>query len=155
MDTGRLSSPLPAHRGIASGTDPTEGDRLITHRRSPDLLFVLWTVGGAALCLGLVSILTIGVFVLPVAALLCGLLLWWGGPGRALAGALSGAAAPLFYIAWLNRGGPGEVCHAITGGLECTEEMSPWPWLVAGLVLAMAGLVLFAGLGRPRRRALR
>jgi hypothetical protein len=118
-----------------------------TNRRSSDLLFVLWALAGAGLCLGLVSILSIGIFILPVAALLAGFLLWRAGPDRALAGLLSGAAAPLFYIAWLNRGGPGEVCHAITSGVECTDETSPWPWLAIGVVLAAAGLALFARLG--------
>lgn len=60
-------------------------------------------------------------------------------------GVLAGFALPLLYVAYLNHGGPGNVCTAHTG-TACTaseEEWSPWPWLAAGLVLALAGVVAF------------
>lgn len=71
-----------------------------------------------------------------------------------LGGVLAGLSLPVLYVAWLNRGGPGTVCHTLEGGEGCTEEWSPWPFLgVATLCLAAAGLLLRSGLG-ARRRAL-
>lgn len=44
--------------------------------------FGLWAVAGAATSLGVLTLLTIGVFVLPAAIVLCGVLAWraprWG-----------------------------------------------------------------------------
>lgn len=111
-------------------------------------LFFLWVLAGAGLCLGVLSILTIGVFLLPLAVGASAVLAWRGGLGRSISGVVTGAAAPLAYVAWLNRGGPGEVCHAIAGGEECTEAWSPWPWLLAALLLAGLGVVLFRVLRR-------
>lgn len=111
--------------------------------RSGPALFVLWALVGAGGCLGVVAILTIGVFVLPLVAVLGGLLLWRAGTGPPVAGLASGAAAPLLYVAWLNRGGPGLVCHAIPEGQECTDALNPWPWLVVAVLLAGLGLLLY------------
>jgi hypothetical protein len=66
--------------------------------------------------------------------------------------ALSGAGVLPLVVAWLNRDGPGDVCTAWSGG-QCvagTEEWSPWPWLAAGVVLVVAGVVLTAVVGRRR-----
>jgi hypothetical protein len=75
-----------------------------------------------------------------------------GGSGRELLGLVSGAGIPLLYVAWLNRDGPGEVCRPITNGVECTQQLTPWPWLGAALALMVAGVVLFVAV-RARRHA--
>ena len=80
--------------------------------------FLWWCVAGAGLCLGVVSLLSIGAFVLLATFMLCGFLLWRLEFGWGMAGLLSGAAAPMFYLAWLNREGPGEVCHS--------DAIVPW-----------------------------
>jgi hypothetical protein len=113
-----------------------------------------WTLVGAGAVLGVLTLLTIGIFVLPVTGLLAGLLAWRGRglPGRLIGpGLLTGAAVIPFYIAFLNRAGPGMVCTTWATGGSCTQEMSPWPWVAAGLCLAGAGTAL--GLVRSRQRA--
>jgi hypothetical protein len=110
--------------------------------------FLGWSVAGAALCLGVLSILTIGPFVLLVALFLCAVLLWRPGFGSSLTGLVSGAALPLLYVAWLNRGGPGDVCRGDDRALTCTDEWSPWPFVAVAAALLVTGVVLFLRLRR-------
>ena len=63
----------------------------------------LWCLAGAGLCFGVLSILTVGPFVLLVTLGLCAWLLWRVDFGWGMLGLLSGAALPLLYVAWLNR----------------------------------------------------
>ncbi|MEU0024246.1 hypothetical protein [Streptomyces sp. NPDC006335] len=112
--------------------------------------FLTWLLVGACAGIGLAAILTVGAALL-VAAAVAAVLLLRAGPARAVVGAVSGPALPLFYLAYLNRGGPGEVCHAVTGGQSCTEEYTPVPFLVAGALLLAVGIVLHAATGRRGR----
>ncbi|MFF4028178.1 hypothetical protein ACFYZ2_00130 [Streptomyces sviceus] len=112
--------------------------------------FLAWLLVGACGGIGLAAILTVGAAFV-VLAVVAAVLLLRKGPRRAVVGAVSGLALPLFYLAYLNRGGPGEVCHAVTGGQSCTEEYTPVPFLVAGALLLAVGLVLHATTGRHGR----
>jgi hypothetical protein len=106
-------------------------------------LFLLWALVGAGLCLGVLGALTIGIIVLPVALGAGALLLWRQGMTSHGAGALSGAGVVPLYIGWLNRDGPGLICSPLgDSGESCVGEMSPWPWLAAGLALVVAGVEL-------------
>jgi hypothetical protein len=68
-------------------------------------------------------------------------------------GVVAGLALPVLYVAWLNRGGPGEVCHTRFNGQECGDAWSPWPFLgVAVLFLVAAAFLLRSGL-RARHTA--
>jgi hypothetical protein len=109
--------------------------------------FLAWLLVGACAGIGLAAILTVGAALLVLAAVAAVFLLRTG-PARAVVGAVSGAALPLFYLAYLNRGGPGEVCHAVAGGQACTDEYTPVPFLAAGALLLVAGLVLHVLTGR-------
>lgn len=109
--------------------------------------FLAWLLVGACAGIGLAAILTVGaVFVVLAAA--AAVLLVRKGPRSAVVGAVSGLSLPLFYLAWLNRGGPGDVCHAVSGGQTCTEEYTPVPFLVVGALLLVAGVVIHVLAGR-------
>jgi hypothetical protein len=110
--------------------------------------FAVWCGVGAALCLGVLSILTVGPFVLLGTFFVCGYLLWRLEFGWGMAGMLTGASLPVLFVAWLNRDGPGEVCTRTGTSVQCGDEWSPWPFVVASVVLAVAGLVLFSRRGR-------
>jgi hypothetical protein len=112
--------------------------------------FAGWLVLGACAGVGLAAILTVGIALLVPAAVGAAVLLWRG-PRNAVVGLSAGLAVPLFYIAYLNRGGPGNVCRTVAGGQSCTDEYTPIPFLVAGVVLAAAGFLLFVVLGRKSR----
>ena len=105
--------------------------------------FLAWCVVGAALCFGVLSLLSVGPFVLLATFFLCGFLLWAVDFGWGMAGMLSGAGLPLLYVAWLNRHGPGEHCSYTATGHECGDESSPWPLVVVAIVLLVAGVVVF------------
>lgn len=114
--------------------------------------FVIWAVEGAATALGVLTLLTIGVFVLPAALVLGAVLAWHAPRWLAGPGIVAGLGLPLFYVGYLNRGGPGMVCTTVAGGSECTQETSPWPWAAAGLLLVIAGLTLSLAAARRRPR---
>jgi hypothetical protein len=109
--------------------------------------FFAWAVVGAGLCLALVTVWTIGIFVLPlVIAAVVGLLAWGGSRTIAAVGVVSGLGLVPLYLAFLNRGGPGDICSSSAGGQSCITEWSPWPWLIAGILLVCGGAILFAWL---------
>jgi hypothetical protein len=107
------------------------------------IAFAAWAVVGAGVSLGTLTVLTIGLFVLPATAVIAALIAIWRRSVAEAAGALSGLALPLFYVSYLNRNGPGEVCTTIPGGSDCTDEWSPWPFLIAGALLAIVGVAAF------------
>ncbi len=133
--------------------------------------FLAWAAAGAGLGLGIAGILSIGVFVLPATGAAMAALIRWDGlagtragpagdlgpaedggqagrcaPGgrRARgAGLLCGLGSIPGFIAYLNRGGPGTVCHQIPGGVDCAQLWSPWPFLAASLLLVAGGAALY------------
>ncbi|MCS0603377.1 hypothetical protein NX794_19470 [Streptomyces sp. LP11] len=109
--------------------------------------FLGWLAVGACGATGLATVVSAGLALALVAAGAAGLLVWRG-PRNAIAGLATGLAVPLLYLAYLNRGGPGTVCHAVPGGQTCTDEYTPVPFLAIGCVLFCAGFLLFATLGR-------
>lgn len=108
------------------------------HRRST-LWFALWALVGAGGSLGLLAILTIGIFLIPVALLGLALLVRRGTRNdhvwRGLGGLAAGAAAPLLLIAYLNRQGSGTVCTTRGDATSCVDEWSPWPFLAIATLL--------------------
>lgn len=115
------------------------------------LAYGWWVVVGAVLGFGVAGLLTIGIFVLPV-----GLVLAAVGARqpalrtRAVGGVLAGVGLVGLYLAWLNRGGPGTVCHTTATSSECADRWSPWPF-VAVAVLLMVTSVAVLRLLRDRR----
>ena len=113
--------------------------------------FFAWMAVGAGYALGVLGALTIGLFVLIITVVATILLRRDPRSPAGLPGLVSGLSLPLFYVAYLNRAGPGTICRAIgAGGQECTDEWSPWPWLVIGLLLLLGGFVQFVRANRGR-----
>lgn len=104
---------------------------------------------GGLYALSLLGMLTIGIFVLPIPVVATVLLVRRQKAGLGALGLVAGIALPIFYVALLNHDGPGMICSAIEGGTACTEEMSPWPWLAAGLAFMALGISAFWFI-RPR-----
>ena len=96
--------------------------------------FWLWALVGAAIAFALLASASIGLFFLPLAIVLAVLAANLTRRRSEALGALVGAAGICFLIAWVQRA---------PGGLD------PRSWLVAGIVLAAAGL---GGYGLTRRR---
>jgi hypothetical protein len=113
-------------------------------RRPRYASFVAWAIVGACACLALLTALTIGpVLLVAVVMALVVLIRRPGGVGEGVNGLVSGAGVLLLTIAYLNRHGPGEYCETSATETHCTSEWSPWPWLVVGVLLGAAGVLLF------------
>jgi hypothetical protein len=112
--------------------------------------FLAWLLVGACGGIGVAAILTVGVLFVLLAAAVAVFLLRKG-PRGAVVGGVSGLALPLCYLAYLNRSGPGDVCRSVAGGQTCVEEYAPVPFLLVGLLLVAAGLVVHAATGRRTR----
>jgi hypothetical protein len=100
--------------------------------------FVAWSVAGAAMTFSFLTGLSIGLFVLPLAAVL---LLWVARRAPHLPDALGfveGIAVLLLLVAFLNRAGNG---------------VDPTPWLEAGLSLSGFALAAYVLLRRRTARA--
>jgi hypothetical protein len=97
-------------------------------------------------------VLSIGIFVLPVALLATVVLARTHRDPRSATGAVSGVGVPLLVVAILNRSGPGTVCTGLAGGgQKCEEQTSPWPWLVAAVLFVLLGVTAYILIGERRR----
>ena len=114
--------------------------------------FIAWMVLGIGYSVGLLGALTIGPFVLLVLVVPTILLARRPGANAGLPGLVSGLSVPLFYLAYVNRSGPGTICTAIGAtGQECVERSGPWPWFAVGAVLLIGGVAWFLTAARHRR----
>lgn len=112
--------------------------------------FVAWAVAGAGLAMSIAGAFTIGLFVLVPTVVWIGVLVTRpGARGPAVFGALTGPAFVAFWIGWLNRDGPGDVCTSSPTESSCSEEWSPWPFAAVGVVLLIVAVLLYV---RARRR---
>lgn len=115
--------------------------------RRPWTYFIIWMLVGSAWAMVIVGAFSIGLFFIPVAAVATVFLVRKPSSRRGIPGLLGGLALPLFYVAYLNRGGPGMVCtttQSASGfGQSCGSEGNPWIWLLTGLVLLGVGVAIF------------
>lgn len=126
-------------------------------RRSGWAAFALWGVVGTLFALSLVGADSIGVLVLPIAALAAVLAARSLHGGRELLGMLAGAGAVFLLIGFdqLGCSPAGEGSLSISprspgpAEIEGCDGFGPVPWLVTGGVLATASLAGY-GIGRGR-----
>jgi hypothetical protein len=111
--------------------------------------FAWWLVVGAVLGAGFAGILTIGIFLLPLAGVMitAGVLIPRLSNDSQLA-AIAGLALPALYMAWLYRRGPGTVCT--DRGDTCEDLYSPWPFVAVAVILVIVSIVLIRGATRSR-----
>ena len=114
-----------------------------------DWAFWVWAVVGVGFGLG---ISVIGLFTVPAAFLITIFLLTRKRFRHSAFGLLVGVGAPLLFVAFDNRQGPGTDCHAIDGGrgTQCDDLYDPRKWAAVGLLFIATGIAgqLFAA--RPR-----
>jgi len=106
----------------------------------PGWPYLLWGAVGALVGLGVVGILSIGILALAVALLLAvvGVVLR-ASRSAAVVGMVPGLGMLPLLVGLSNLGGPGERCSSTASSLSCSELLSPWPFLVPGLVLVVGG----------------
>lgn len=128
-----------------SGDTLTKAPPVVSRR--PWIYFIIWMLVGGAWAMVIVGALSIGIFFIPVAVIATVFLVRKPSSRRGIPGLFAGLALPLFYVAYLNRSGPGMVCtttQSTSGvGQSCVQEGNPWLWLIVGLVLLGAGVAIF------------
>jgi hypothetical protein len=112
--------------------------------------FIAWMLVGAGYALGLLSVLSIGAYVLLITVVATFVLATRAGNRVGLPGLVSGLSLPLFYVAYLNRSGPGTICTTTATSQTCSDQWSPWPWIVVAILLLVSGCVWFAMAKRRR-----
>jgi len=113
------------------------------------LLFAGWLLTGACYLLALVTVFSIGLFILPIPVAGTVVLATRQGSPRGLPGLLSSASLPLFLLTFVNRHGPGSYCTASADSASCTEGLlNPWLLLASGLLALTAGVTLFLKIQR-------
>ncbi|MFG2477694.1 hypothetical protein [Streptomyces fagopyri] len=113
------------------------------------LYFAGWLLTGAGYLLVLLTVLSIGIFILPIPLIGTLALATRRGALRGLPGLISSTSLPLFLLAYLNRDGPGTYCTSSAGGRSCTEGLlDPWILLAVGLLALAAGVALFLTIRR-------
>jgi hypothetical protein len=128
-----------------SGDTLTKAPPVVSRR--PWIYFIIWMLVGGAWAMVIVGALSIGIFFIPVAAIATVFLVRKPSSRRGIPGLFGGLALPLFYVAYLNRSGPGIVCtktqSTLGVGESCGQQWNPWLWLLASLVLLGVGVAIF------------
>lgn len=140
----RMHAPAPA--------EPMKSNPTAPRTKYPWGWFLVWIAVGGAYSFCLLAAMTIGLFLLPIPVLATIVL---ARSDRALAGSpglISGLGIPVYWVAYLNRDGPGEICSTTRRGSECMSEWSPWPWLVVGTFLVLCGVSVLLHSSRQRRQ---
>ena len=106
--------------------------------------FVAWALLGCAAALGFVSL---GVLVLAPIAVVGALMVSRPAVRGSAFGLLSGVGVLLLYVAWVQRAGPSTTCWRTATASGCDGHLNPLPWLIAGIVLTVCGV-----LGHARKR---
>jgi hypothetical protein len=100
--------------------------------------FWLWALVGVGGALGAVSL---GWLSLLPAAVAAAAMAHRPSARRSAYGLLTGAGLLLLFVAYVNRHGPGTTCYQHDTATGCDEHLNPLPWLVAGVVLVVGGVV--------------
>jgi len=109
--------------------------------------FAGWALVGASGAMVIAGAFTIGIVFVPIVAM--GTILLSRRPAARVGvpGVLTGVGAPLLFIAFLNRSGPGMVCTATQtsfgAGQSCSQEWNPWFFLIPALAFIVASVVWF------------
>lgn len=120
-------------------------------------MYAWWALVGGLYGIGVIGLLTIGIFFIAAAAIVMligvsiGVL-----RNRSTLAVIGGLAVAPLYLAWLHRRGPGRVCRPISGGESCTEFLNPWPFAAIAVALVAGCFMVVRGSApRPRSAPLR
>jgi hypothetical protein len=121
--------------------------------------FLEWAVALALVAFGVITAASIGLFVLPVAAIAVALAARRNAlRPDAVLGGLVGVGAVCLFVAYRNRAYSPCPPNGVPTVLRVGEHFScggldPLPWLTAGALLTAAGLLGHAWVRRPHRAA--
>jgi hypothetical protein len=132
---------------VRNGRRETLTKSPVVASRRPWNYFAVWMLVGGAYAMVIAGAFTIGIFFIPPAVIATIFLVRKPSSRRGFPGLFAGLALPLFFVAYLNRSGPGLVCTTSqsTFGVSnsCGQEWNPWLFLAAGLILLGVGAGVF------------
>jgi hypothetical protein len=105
--------------------------------------FAAWTAIGASFAFGILGMLSIGLPILLITFIGTVFLARRRSSFCGLAGVPSGLGVGPLYMAFINRSGPGDICSSTATAQTCVSEVSPWPWLIIGAFLVLAGCIIY------------
>ena len=108
--------------------------------------FIFFALIGAGFILGFLTLSVL--FVVPIVVAVV-LMVVRPNVMKSSVGLMAGAGLVLIYVAYVQRRGPGTVCWQTATASGCDEYLNPWPWLVVGVALVVAGIL--AHVSRMRR----
>jgi hypothetical protein len=121
------------------------------HAASPARTVLAWVPVGVLVCIGILSILSIGIVILPIAGFLSyRLAKRRRSAGLVVPGLLAGASFGPFLIAFINRDGPGYICTRTATSVSCGAQANPWIGVGIGVGMLVVAAVIFL---RARRSA--
>jgi hypothetical protein len=100
--------------------------------------FWAWATVGVAGALGAISLGPIALIPSVIAALAMSRS---RNASRSALGLLAGAGLLSLYVAFVQRDGPGTTCWHTALASGCDQHLNPIPWLVAGIVLVIGGVI--------------
>ncbi len=126
--------------------------------------FWLWAVAGALLSFAVLAIMSIGLYLLPVAIIVTVLIARRASAWPETLGVLEGAAATALWVAFISAGVPlcskeGQMSMVVVAPRSgetirtgcTTSDYRQWMW--AGATLALSGLATFGLLQKRRRQS--
>jgi len=133
----------------SAAADGRDGADRQHHGRRAWRWFAVWAVTGAAGSFGVIGLLSIGLPFLVLAAVVTVWLLTRHPESRAgVWGLASGASVVAAFLAWINRGGPGEVCRTDGNVMTCQQAWNPVPFAAVAALLLGGGLIAFVLMAR-------
>ena len=125
--------------------------RLQRHHAYADWLrFLAWVAAGFAVAFGM---LVVGPLALAGVVFAAALLVFLPASRRGALGLLSGVGAVSLVVAYVQRKGPGTVTWHTATASGSDQYLDPRPWLIAGIVLVVAGLAGHAWRTTRRQRS--
>lgn len=105
--------------------------------------FLIWLVPGVAVALGLISLLSIGMYLI-IFGVVFAVFAAFKTRARGIGGALVGVGLVSLYGAYLQHPGPGKVCieEPVGNGMYCEVNLDPVLFLVAGCVALALGIMI-------------
>jgi hypothetical protein len=102
--------------------------------------FAAWAFAGAVLALGFVSF-ALWLVLVPAGLVLVVALARFHRARASAFGFVSGLGISLLVVAYIQRDGPGTTCWRTATGGGCDQHLDPRPWLGAGLLFLLGGLI--------------
>ncbi len=138
-----MADPSPKSTGDA----PT-----LTRRRITPGPFLGWLAVGALWALSIVTMLSIGMFLMPVALIVTVVMCMGYTRPDGWPGSIAGFALIALYLAFLHRHGPGQYCTGTGASVTCVDQLNPWLFLAAGVALILVcALVCWRWATRPTK----